>query len=63
MKPIWKNGKLTVELHKPDESILRRARELGEALTAMNQDTGKPLVEAVDAILGPSVAEQEDEQA
>jgi len=31
MKPHFKNGKLTVELHKPDESILRKARELGEA--------------------------------
>ena len=61
MRPIWRDSRLTVELHKPDETLLRKARELGEALTAMNQDTGKPLVEAVDAILGPSVAKQDEE--
>ena len=61
MRPIWRENRLTVELHKPDETLLRKARELGEALTAMNQDTGKPLVEAVDAILGPSVAKQDEE--
>ena len=59
MKPHFRNGKLTVELHKPDEAVLRRARELGEAFTAMNQDTGKPLIEAVDAILEPPAVEDE----
>ena len=61
MRPIWRENRLTVELHKPDETLLRKARELGEALTAMNQDTGKLLVDAVDAILGPSVAKQDEE--
>lgn len=62
MKPHFKNGRLTVELHKPDEALLRKARELGEALTAMNQPTGQPLVEAVDAILGPSGVIQDEEE-
>ena len=52
MKPIWRNGKLTVELHKPDEAILRKAEAIGEALVAMNQDTGEALVSAIQAILG-----------
>jgi len=52
MKPIWRNGTLTVELHKPDEQALRKALAIGEALTAMNQDTGEALVSAIQAILG-----------
>jgi hypothetical protein len=51
MKPIWKDGKLTVELHKPDEAILAKARNIGEALTAMNQPNGQTLVDAIDAIV------------
>jgi hypothetical protein len=58
MKPKWKNGKLTVELHVPDEKALEKAREIGLALVAMNQETGKPLVEAVDAILKESQSDQ-----
>jgi hypothetical protein len=62
MKPHFRNGKLTVQLHRPDEAVLRRARELGEAFSAMNQDTGKPLVDAVDAILETPVAAKQDEE-
>ena len=51
MKPIWKNGRLTVELHKPDIKTLEKAREIGRALEAMNQDAGTPLVSALDEIL------------
>ena len=58
MKPKWKNGKLTVELHVPDEVALEKAREIGQALMAMNQGTGKPLVEAVDAILKEARGDQ-----
>lgn len=53
MKPHYKDGKLTVELHKPDVSVLERARAIGQALAAMNQETGAGLVAAVDAILKP----------
>lgn len=53
MKPLWKDGKLVVELHKPDVAILEKARAIGKALTAMNQGTGEPLVEAIDAIVEP----------
>ena len=51
MKPIWKNGKLTVELHKPDIVALQKARDIGEALTAMAQSTGEALVNAIEVIL------------
>ena len=51
MKPIWKDGKLTVELHKPDVAVLEKARELGRALEAMQQATGSALVDAIDPIL------------
>ena len=57
MKPIWKDGTLTVELHKPDVAVLEKALALGEALEAMNQSTGPPLVEAVAAILKPDETE------
>ena len=60
MKPIWRNGTLTVELHKPDESILRKAQAIGEALTAMNQDTGEALVSAIRAILGDEGVDDAD---
>ena len=42
---------LTVEFHKPDIELLGRARDLGLALEAMNQSSGRPLVEAIDAVL------------
>lgn len=51
MKPIWKDGKLTVELHKPEVVTLQKARELGNTMTAMHQEAGAALVAAIDAIL------------
>lgn len=62
MKPIWKDGKLTVELHKPDEDVLRKALTIGEALDAMNQATGAPLVAAVNAILFPKQPNDEPQK-
>jgi len=52
MKPIWRDGKLTVELHKPDEAALLKARDIGAALVAMHQDSGQPIVDAIDDQLG-----------
>lgn len=52
MKPIWKDGKLSVELHRPDEQVLCKALAIGKALVAMNQETGQPLVDAINAIFG-----------
>ena len=52
MKPLWKNGKLVVELHKPELILLRRAKDLGRQLNAMHQETGAPLVDAINVILG-----------
>ena len=51
MKPHFKDGKLTVELHRPDVVILSKALAIGSALTVMAQDTGPPLVDAITAIL------------
>ncbi len=51
MKPVFEDGKLTVELHKPEVAILERARAIGQALEAMHQESGAPLVAACDAIL------------
>ena len=59
MKPIWKNGKLTVELHKPDVAVLENAKAIGEALAAMQQEFGEPLADAVDAILNETETETE----
>ena len=53
MKPIWKNEKLTVELHVPEITALKKTRNIGKALVAMNQPNGQMLVDAVDAILTP----------
>ena len=53
MKPIWKDGKLTVELHKPDVKVLEAAWDIAQALTAMGQDTGVPLSVALADILQP----------
>lgn len=51
MKPLFKDGILSVELHKPEISILERAKAIGEALEAMHQEKGAPLVAAIVAIL------------
>ena len=58
MKPIWKDGKLSVELHIPDRRDLEKARAIGQALGAMNQPEGAALVQAVDAILDPEEADE-----
>ena len=52
MKPILKDGKLTVELHKPEIETLGKAREIGLKLIACSQETGQALVDAVTVILG-----------
>ena len=52
MKPVWKDGKFSGELHKPDIRDLQKARDIGQALVAMNQPTGAALVEAIEIILG-----------
>ena len=54
MKPIWKDGKLGVELHKPEVSVLERCREIGQQLAAMHQAAGAPLVAAINAVLEPA---------
>ena len=51
MKPLWKNGSLLVELHKPEIALLEKARELGKALSALHQPTGEPLIAAINKIL------------
>ena len=45
---------LTVEFHKPDIVALTKARDIGQALVAMNQAKGQELVDIIDSILfGP----------
>lgn len=51
MKPLFIDGKLTVELHKPERAVLERAKAIGEALEAMHQSEGAPLVAAIRSIL------------
>ena len=51
MKPILKDGKLVVELHKPDVALLKRARELGLLLSLVDEGIGGPLVETINATL------------
>ncbi len=52
MKPVLTgDNKLSVELHKIDESQLGKARDVGKMLEAIHQGEGSSLVEAVDAIL------------
>lgn len=51
MKPIWKDGKLAVELHKPEVIVLYKARDIGRSLEALHQETGAALVAAINAIL------------
>lgn len=59
MKPILRDGKLAIELHKPEVSLLERARDIGRQLEALHQATGAPLVAAIDAVLAqPTDTEQ-----
>lgn len=51
MKPLFKDGILSVELHKPEISVLERAKAIGQALVMLHQPEGAELVKAVDAIL------------
>ena len=60
MKPVFKDGKLTVELHKPEIQALQKARTIGQSLQILNQDSGLPLVEAIDAILEPEKPFEDD---
>ena len=53
MKPIYENGELRVELHKPDRAVLEKAWDIAQGLTAMQQATGPPLVAALADILQP----------
>jgi len=62
MRLIWRDKRVALDLYKTEETILSKARELGEALTAMNQPTGKPLVDAVDAILEPPGENQDEDE-
>jgi len=51
MKPVLKDGKLLVELHKPDITFLRRVRDFGRTLAVMREDLGVLLVEDASTIL------------
>lgn len=48
---VWTDGAFTVDLCAADKRTLEKAKAIGEALDAMKQESGKPLIDAVDAIL------------
>ncbi len=51
MKPVLKDGVLTVELSVRERETLMKARELGVLLDQLHQATGEPLFKAIDSIL------------
>ena len=52
MKPVLNEGKLTVELSKREEDILDKARNIGVLLKELHQESGAPLIAAIDVIMG-----------
>jgi hypothetical protein len=55
-------GKPATLLTVPERRALDKAREIGECLLLVGDQTGKALQDAVDAILGPKqIEESEDE--
>ena len=53
----WKDDKFTVELCAADKRVMDKAREIGQALDAMQQETGAALIDAVNAITDPTPTE------
>lgn len=51
MKPVLKEGALKVELNVHETATLQKAREIGILLESMHQESGAPLIAAVNAIL------------
>ena len=51
MKPILKDGKLVVTLHKVERTQLLSVIHIGRMLVALHQDEGATLIEAADAVL------------
>jgi hypothetical protein len=51
MKPVLIEGKLSVELTVNERKTLDRAREIGVLLESLHQETGAPLVAAIDSIM------------
>ena len=47
---IWNNGEFKLDLCAADKRVLENAREIGRALDAMKQESGLPLIDAIDAI-------------
>jgi len=59
MKPILKDGKLTVELHANERKTLEKTWDIAQLLIETNQPTGAPLAAALADILDPEGAEGE----
>jgi len=60
MNTSIKNDELFVELNQTEKNTLNRAKKIGVLLTKLHQETGKPLTDAIDSILG-SPRKLEDE--
>ena len=52
MKPVLREGKLSVELHKPDIAVLEKALDIGHMLESLHRKNGTQLIAAIDAVLG-----------
>ena len=63
MKPIWNDGKLSMELHKPDIRQLEATRNMGRLLAQLpDPREGKLLVDTCTICLQTFGGETEDPQ-
>jgi hypothetical protein len=51
MKPVLIEGKLSVELNVRERATLLKAAEIGVLLLSLHQETGEPLVAAIETLL------------
>ena len=51
MRPVLRDGKLTVELNTLERKTLLKAAEIGVLLLSLHQETGEPLVAAIETLL------------
>jgi len=51
MRPVLRDGKLTVELNTLERKTLLKAAEIGVLLLSLHQETGEPLVAACEMLL------------
>lgn len=52
MKPVLRDGVLVVELTVRERETLTKAHEIAVLLDSLHQETGRPLMDAIAAVLG-----------